>query len=154
MDDMIFRSFPMKKNTNPLAALASWSTDRAEELSWLRCSTQIVQLQGLVQGNFKPGIQPVFCHQFFLGVPGFFFPWSQKSMIWCWKKTCYLWPTWDGDFCPRCFAISKRPRVVFPTKLRNSHRTREFSMDDDPIDVTFALKVTSNIFKASLFFGI
>ena len=80
MDDMIFRSFPMKKTQIPwLHWLPDLKTDRAEELSWLRCLTQIVRFRvsGFIQRigsrvSFT-GNSMVFCHQIGWGFL-FFFP--------------------------------------------------------------------------------
>ena len=81
MDDMIFRSFPMKKTQIPwLHWLPDLKTDRAEELSWLRCLTQIVRFRvsGFIQRIGSRGFIHRKFHGFlpsnWLGVPVFFFP--------------------------------------------------------------------------------
>ena len=91
MDDMIFRSFPMKKTQIPwLHWLPDLKTDRAEELSWLRCLTQIVRFRvsGFIQRIGSRGFIHRKFHGFlppnWLGVPVF----SLKPKIndSCWKK--------------------------------------------------------------------
>lgn len=74
---MIFRSFPMKQTQIPwLHWLPDLKTDRAEELSWLRCLTQNCAAPGFWFHStdwFKENHRkPCFLPSNWLGVPVFF----------------------------------------------------------------------------------
>ena len=130
MDDMIFRSFPMKQTQIPwLHWLPDLKTDRAEELSWLRCLTQNCAAPGFWFHStdwFKGTSPETMFFAIKLAGGSCFFSLKPKINDSCWKKhTISDQPemaTSVLDVLPSLNGL-----VVFPTKLRNSHRTREWN---------------------------